>query len=198
MQIGRNLPAMEWTHLYWPDLSRASVRPKPQSGSFIYSVEPEAIGHCLTIDALVSWIKEAKMKQAKWRISEVSNSRGIGLNFQMTLKPGFSLEPEPKAKSRWEPFPHSLNQPPRGASQTVIKLPNSCSVQSNNHSWAPVLPTLADCPLPPSLLRSGSFCCVWLELSSSLWLGPLKMLPPWREKLSCVLTSSNSPYNSQR
>ena len=87
MQIGRNLLAMEWTHLYCPDLSRAPVRPKPQSGSFIYSVEPEAIGHCLTIDALVSWIKKAKMKQAKWRISEVSNSRGIGLNFQMTLKP---------------------------------------------------------------------------------------------------------------
>lgn len=87
MQIGRNLLAMEWTHLYWPDLSRASVRSKPQSGSFIYSVEPEAIGHCLIIDALVSWVKEAKMKQAKRRISEVSNSRGMGLNFQMTLKP---------------------------------------------------------------------------------------------------------------
>ena len=87
MQIGRNLLAMERTQLYWPDLSRASVRPKPQSGTFIYSVEPEAIGHCLTIDALVSWIKKAKMKQAKWRISEVSNSRCIGLNFQMTFKP---------------------------------------------------------------------------------------------------------------
>lgn len=38
------------------------------------------------------------------------------------------MEAEPKAKSRWEPFPQALSQPPRRASQTVIKLPNSCSV----------------------------------------------------------------------
>lgn len=70
----------------------------PESGSFAYSVEPGAIGHCLMTDTLVFWIKKAKMKLAKFRVSEISSSRGMGLILDMMV----ILKPITMSSSLWD------------------------------------------------------------------------------------------------